>query len=126
MRCVSCALGLYFWDEIATLNPLFFDSLALSACDIFGLGISNPKLIADQLAKDTGYVVYVPDLLEGDYPNADKLSSVLVEKPMATESFLTRTMATFKMISGFMVHVGPGFLFRHRPSVTVALARQVR
>lgn len=44
--------------ELRTLSP--------RACDIFGLGINNPKLIADELALKTGLVVYVPDLLEGE------------------------------------------------------------
>ena len=37
-----------------------------SAADIFGLGIPNPRLIADAIAERTGYTVYVPDLLQGE------------------------------------------------------------
>ncbi|KAI8907986.1 dienelactone hydrolase [Gorgonomyces haynaldii] len=33
--------------------------------DVFGLGIKNPKLLADAFAKETGFSVYVPDLFKG-------------------------------------------------------------
>lgn len=36
-----------------------------SAADAFGLGIPNPRLIADRIAAATGHNVWVPDLLEG-------------------------------------------------------------
>lgn len=35
------------------------------ATDIFGLKIVNPKIVADQLAKQSGYSVYVPDIFPG-------------------------------------------------------------
>lgn len=35
------------------------------ATDIFGNGIPNPKLIADNLSKQSGYSVYVPDIFPG-------------------------------------------------------------
>ena len=33
--------------------------------DIFGLSISNPKIIADTIAEQTGFDVWVPDLFNG-------------------------------------------------------------
>lgn len=36
------------------------------ATDIFGLGIKNPKIIADALAKESGFRVVVPDVFEGE------------------------------------------------------------
>lgn len=35
------------------------------ATDIFGLGITNSKIVADQLQKETGYTVTVPDYFRG-------------------------------------------------------------
>ena len=36
------------------------------ATDIFGLGISNPKIVADVLSSDSGFTVVVPDYFEGE------------------------------------------------------------
>jgi len=36
--------------------------------DIFGLAISNPKIIADTIAERTGFDVWVPDLFDGKIP----------------------------------------------------------
>ena len=33
--------------------------------DVFGLGLRNSKLLADQFASRLGYDVYVPDLFDG-------------------------------------------------------------
>lgn len=41
-----------------------------SATDMFGLGIPNPCIVADYIAEATGFSVYVPDLLEGQYASA--------------------------------------------------------
>lgn len=49
----------------------------------------------------------------------------MITRPLAQESFFTRLAATAKMIGSFMVHVGPIFLYKHRPAVTVALATKV-
>lgn len=35
------------------------------ATDIFGNGVTNPKVVADIFAKKTGYSVYVPDIFPG-------------------------------------------------------------
>lgn len=36
------------------------------ATDIYGLGITNPKLVADKLSKQSQFTVVVPDIFEGD------------------------------------------------------------
>lgn len=36
------------------------------ATDIFGLGIQNPKIVADTLAKESGFTVVVPDYFNGE------------------------------------------------------------
>jgi len=41
------------------------DVAVIYACDAFGLGIINNKIIPDRLADALGCMVYVPDLLEG-------------------------------------------------------------
>lgn len=38
----------------------------LLATDIFGLGISNAKIVADVLAQESGFTVVVPDYFEGE------------------------------------------------------------
>jgi dienelactone hydrolase len=41
------------------------DKAVIIFTDIFGLSISNPKLIADTIAERTGFDVWVPDLFDG-------------------------------------------------------------
>jgi dienelactone hydrolase len=41
------------------------------ATDIFGLGIVNPRIVADKLAADSGLSVYVPDIFPGGSISAD-------------------------------------------------------
>lgn len=48
--------------------------------DVFGLGIVNPKLIADQLNEKVGCNVYVPDVFEGKYYRSRLLLGVAVRK----------------------------------------------
>lgn len=37
----------------------------LSLTDVFGLALPNNKIVADMLAEQTGFVVYVPDVGQG-------------------------------------------------------------
>ena len=41
------------------------DKAVVVLTDIFGLAISNPKIIADAIAERTGFDVWVPDLFNG-------------------------------------------------------------
>lgn len=41
------------------------DKAVVVLTDIFGLAISNPKIIADSIAERTGFDVWVPDLFDG-------------------------------------------------------------
>ena len=41
------------------------DKAVVVFTDIFGLSISNPKIIADTIAERTGFDVWVPDLFNG-------------------------------------------------------------
>jgi len=41
------------------------DKAVVVLTDIFGLSISNPKIIADTIAERSGFDVWVPDLFNG-------------------------------------------------------------
>jgi len=59
----------------------------LLATDIYGLGIQNPKIIADTIAKQGGFQVVVPDVFKGDAisPNDFKLPKHSSEGPPSQE-----------------------------------------
>ena len=44
------------------------DVAVIYACDAFGLGLINNKIIPGRLADALGCIVYVPDLLQGLFP----------------------------------------------------------
>lgn len=46
-------------------NQAATDKAIVILTDIFGLSIPNPKIIADVLAEQTGYDVWVPDVFNG-------------------------------------------------------------
>ncbi len=50
-------------------------------CDIFGLAgrVPNAKLLADAFSEKTGFVFYIPDLLEGDYASPEALEGLMIE-----------------------------------------------
>ena len=77
------------------------------ATDIFGLGIPNGKLIADALAQQTGFAVYVPDLFDGAWVPADSLK--LIEQPINRAPLLAKVWAYARMIASFIwVSIGGG------------------
>ncbi|ORY88518.1 hypothetical protein BCR35DRAFT_15925 [Leucosporidium creatinivorum] len=78
--------------------------------DFFGLGIPNPKLLADHISSTTGFPVYVPDFLEGVYPPQDRLA--MIEEPIADKWLFTKVYLKAKFIASFLFSVGPGFLKR--------------
>jgi len=45
------------------------DKAVVVLTDIFGLSISNPKIIADTIAERSGFDVWVPDLFNGVLPS---------------------------------------------------------
>jgi len=49
------------------------DVAVIFACDAFGLGLINNKIIPDRLADALGCTVYVPDLLEGWFSSLEDL-----------------------------------------------------
>ncbi|KAI5475238.1 carboxymethylenebutenolidase [Pseudohyphozyma bogoriensis] len=97
------------------------DKAIVIATDIFGIGIPNPCIVADELAARTGMDVYVPDLLQGDYANAAFLN-VASATPNASKPLLERVSSWTKSTLGFLWFVGPTFVYRHRMSVMVPLA----
>jgi hypothetical protein len=42
--------------------------------DIFGLGINNPKILADEFAEKLGVDVYVPDMFAGSHISGESVS----------------------------------------------------
>ncbi|KAL2919160.1 hypothetical protein HK105_201435 [Polyrhizophydium stewartii] len=100
---------------LATSEAGETDKAVVLIHDVFGWGIPNPRLIADRIAKDGGYRVYVPDFFNGDAPNVGLLEKFLT-KP---KSFMDRLSATGSMFLGapsFMAWLG-----RHRDEATVPL-----
>ena len=81
-----------------------------SACDIFGIGLVNNKLIPDKLAEATGLTVYVPDLLEGDYPPAD---IAMITKPVGQLSYFAQFTAFAGMMYSFITKIGVTFIRTH-------------
>ncbi|OWB55855.1 hypothetical protein B5S28_g1739 [[Candida] boidinii] len=47
-------------------KAVLHDKVIVILTDIYGYGFKNTQLIADQLAKRTGYYVVVPDILKGE------------------------------------------------------------
>ncbi|SGY63661.1 BQ5605_C007g04816 [Microbotryum silenes-dioicae] len=92
------------------------------AMDIFGFSIPNAKLIADQLAKDTGRDVYVPDYYKGDPAPASKLS--LSSFPQAQLTLLTRAKNLVATVYTFVRHVGVVWAYRNRAGVLVPRAKE--
>ncbi|SCV71695.1 BQ2448_3283 [Microbotryum intermedium] len=92
------------------------------AMDIFGFSIPNAKLIADQLAKDTGRDVYVPDYYKGDPAPASKLS--LPTSPQAQLPLLTRLKNLGATVYTFIRHVGVVWIYRNRAGVLVPRAKE--
>lgn len=92
------------------------------AYDIFGFKIANPKLLADKYAELTKLPVYVVDYLNGDYPDPSTLT--MVEKPISDLPFLERFSLNAKSLLSFATKVGPLYLYRHRPGVTVPIVEQ--
>ncbi|BGP26577.1 hypothetical protein JCM10295v2_005530 [Rhodotorula toruloides] len=86
--------------------------------DIFGLGLVNPKILADWFAEKTGFPVFVPDYFEGDYIDTSTIKPQLaaLEEPMKNKTFLERTLIKISLISGMLLKVGPRYFLRHRMS----------
>lgn len=61
-------------------NQAATDKAIVILTDIFGLSIPNPKVIADVIAEQTGYDVWVPDVFNGQPP----------VKPEVLDHFLPR------------------------------------
>jgi len=58
------------------------DKAVVVLTDIFGLAISNPKIIADTIAERTGFDVWVPDMFNGYPPVAPEvLDSFIPRRP---------------------------------------------
>jgi len=68
--------------------------------DIFGLGIVNPKLVADMLNEKVGCDVFVPDTFEGGpIWNEDMMAPYLPDEAGVKQSFLTKLVFVWKIIT---------------------------
>jgi len=64
------------------------DKAVVVLTDIFGLAISNPKIIADTIAERTGFDVWVPDLFDGHPPfTPEALDSFIPRRPGESVGF---------------------------------------
>jgi dienelactone hydrolase len=87
------------------------DVAVVYCCDAFGLAINNNKIIPDKLADALQCTVYVPDLLEGDYPPIGGFH--IIDRPMAQESIWYKIVQYFKLVSHLLFGVGPRWMIRH-------------
>jgi len=85
--------------------------------DVFGIAINNNKLIADLLANEGGYTVYVPDIFNGELVAHDAIDLSKSETPPTT--FFQK----FSVGLSF-VPIIPWFI-RHRQSVTQPIVDKV-
>jgi len=96
--------------------------------DIFGLGIDNSKIVADQLSTLTKTIVYVPDVLEGDWMAPDALS--LPEQPMANKSLFSKVGIYASMISSVVTSGAIKFMIRNKEPVitprSIAFAKALK
>ncbi|KAL8277762.1 hypothetical protein RQP46_009884 [Phenoliferia psychrophenolica] len=95
------------------------DRAIVICTDLFGLGIDNTKLVADSIAGQSGFTVYVPDVLQGDYPPMSKLVSM--DTPIGGLPLHKRVAKIGAVMLSFMRFVGPMFLYRHRMSVMMPM-----
>ncbi|KAL2919161.1 hypothetical protein HK105_201436 [Polyrhizophydium stewartii] len=83
--------------------------------DVFGWSLPNTRLIADRIAKDGGYRVYLPDFFNGDSPSREFFEKVFA-KPKTMMDRLSTTGTMFLGAPSLMMWFG-----RHKDSVTVPL-----
>ncbi|GAA6049265.1 hypothetical protein JCM3770_005912 [Rhodotorula araucariae] len=84
--------------------------------DLFGLGLPNPKLVADWLAEHTGMATYVPDLMEGDYIDTSHIPpqrQKLFDEPLKGKSLFQRARFFAAQFWTFFSIIGPRYLLRH-------------
>lgn len=87
--------------------------------DLFGLGIPNPSIMADEIAEKTGFSVYVPDFLQGDYPPRDKITTI--DTPINGLPFFRRISIFLGSLWTILRFLGPSWLYRHRNAVSLPL-----
>ncbi|KAM0753222.1 hypothetical protein T439DRAFT_323857 [Meredithblackwellia eburnea MCA 4105] len=93
------------------------DKAIIIAADAFGLGIANPRIVADTLRDLTGLTVYVPDLIDGHYPPFDKLYKV--DTPINKKPFLQRAGILARGLASVVWNFGLTYLVHMRMSVLV-------
>ncbi|BGP42287.1 hypothetical protein JCM10449v2_006292 [Rhodotorula kratochvilovae] len=84
--------------------------------DLFGLGLPNPRLIADWLAGTTGLDVYVPDLMKGDYIDTSRIPPAylqLFEEQIKGKSLYQRLRYYAIQLWTSVRYIGPLYYFRH-------------
>ncbi|GAA5857130.1 hypothetical protein JCM9279_006019 [Rhodotorula babjevae] len=116
------SLGYYF----AKGSGEHTDKALVLGTDLFGLGLPNPKLMADWFAAKSGLDVLVPDVFEGDYVNASRIQPQidLMDEPTKGKSFLWRLKYHANALYAFYFGIGPTYLFRHSATHTLSLAEK--
>lgn len=87
-------------------------SIIVIYSDIFGLLLSNNKLIADAYARSGEYLVYLPDFFEGD-PVRLELADVLIPVDSANQSSFSKYTGLLSNMPSFLV-----WMARHRQGPT--------
>ncbi|GAA6003978.1 hypothetical protein JCM10207_006495 [Rhodosporidiobolus poonsookiae] len=95
--------------------------------DIFGLGIANPKILADWFSARTGLDTFVPDMFQGDYIDTANLKPQLdiLDKQFKTMGLFSRMWAYLNVLYGMAFKVGPAYLARHKKPDVVLLVDKV-
>jgi len=85
-------------------------SAIIMATDVFGPTLINAQLIADGMAKETGFLVVIPDLFDGGAMPAEKMGAAM-EDPEENETFFQRFWRGVSMVPLYL-RIMP-FLYSH-------------
>jgi len=83
--------------------------------DIFGLSTNNNKIIADRISEKANIVVYMPDILCGDWMDPSHLK--LPSQPIADKSFFSKVGIYTGLVTSFITSGGIGHLRRNKPEI---------
>jgi dienelactone hydrolase len=71
--------------------------IVISFTDVFGLAVNN-KLVADMVADQSGYTVYVPDLFNGKPMDVNYIKMPTTTKEAESQSYFTKISTGLKLV----------------------------